>query len=108
MSPAAESRKGVGREGMPTTSAGYYSADGGFVREQIYGLVRQLDSGSLSTRDFRVRVAQLGEATRRCCFPLLSRPAAARCCCPLLLPATSTFASIASVATVPECCAESL
>lgn len=56
----AESRRGVGAEGVVGTSAGYYSADGGFVREQIYSLVRQLDGGSLSTRDFRVRVAQLG------------------------------------------------
>ena len=48
--------------GIPVTSAGYNSADGGFVREQIYSLVRQLDGGSLSTRDFRVKVAQLGTA----------------------------------------------
>ena len=67
--------------GIPVTSAGYNSADGGFVREQIYSLVRQLDGGSLSTRDFRVKVAQLGTAVfwrtktggcaALCSFPLV-------------------------------------
>ncbi len=58
---SAEARRGIGSDGLPTTSAGYSSVDGGFVREQIYSLIRQLDVGALTARDFRVKVAQLGE-----------------------------------------------
>ena len=56
----AEARRGIGSSSGPVTSAGYNGKDGGFVREQIYGCIRQLDSGSLTVRAFRTRLATLG------------------------------------------------
>lgn len=46
----------------PVTSAGYGSAAGTMLRQQLYSLVRQLDAGSLGVPDFRLRVERLGVA----------------------------------------------
>jgi hypothetical protein len=52
--------QGLARTEGPLTSAGYHSQDKGLVREQIYSAIRQLDSGALTSADFRERLAQIG------------------------------------------------
>lgn len=52
--------EGLQRTGGPLTSAGYNTRDNGLVREQIYSSIRQLDQGSLTSKDFRLRLQQLG------------------------------------------------
>lgn len=59
---AAAARQGLGTRGSerPITSAGYRTTDGGLLREQVYSLVRQLDSGDMNVADFRLAVQRLG------------------------------------------------
>ena len=55
-------RIGTGGKGVlsrPLTSAGYHTSDGGLVREQIYGIVRQLDQGVIDVNEFRHRMTEL-------------------------------------------------
>eukprot|EP01138_Halocafeteria_seosinensis_P001658 gb/GECG01001699.1/.p1 GENE.gb/GECG01001699.1/~~gb/GECG01001699.1/.p1 ORF type:complete len:834 (+),score=114.25 gb/GECG01001699.1/:1-2502(+) len=55
-------RIGTGGKGLlsrPLTSAGYHTSDGGLVREQIYGIVRQLDQGVIDVNEFRHRMNEL-------------------------------------------------
>jgi hypothetical protein len=57
------SRAGLGGQTQasgPMTSAGYGSAAGTMLRQQLYSLVRQLDAGSMGVPDFRLRVERLG------------------------------------------------
>jgi hypothetical protein len=59
----ANNRAGLGGEyasARPTTSAGYATSDGGLLREQVYGIVRQLDRGAISTKGFKSQLVRLG------------------------------------------------
>lgn len=53
-------QEGLNLQTGPGTSAGYSTVDRGLVREQIYSSIRQLDQGSLTSKEFRTRLAQLG------------------------------------------------
>jgi hypothetical protein len=63
---SVEGRKGIGSGEIPVTSAGYHTKDGGYLRQQVYGIVRQLDTGGLSSAGFRSRLAGLGTNLMSC------------------------------------------
>ena len=59
----ANARAGLGgayASARPKTSAGYATADQGLLREQVYGVIRQLDQGTLTTKSFAAQLQRLG------------------------------------------------
>ncbi len=59
----ANARAGLGgayASARPKTSAGYSTADHGLLREQVYGIIRQLDQGTLTTKGFASQLNRLG------------------------------------------------
>jgi len=59
----ANARAGLGgayASARPKTSAGYATSDHGLLREQVYGIIRQLDSGMLTTKSFAGQLQRLG------------------------------------------------
>jgi len=60
---SSTARRGLGGDSAaagPVTSAGYGSSTGALVRQQLYSLVRQLDSGAIAIPEFRDRLSRLG------------------------------------------------